>query len=35
VADDHDDSDYGIEWMAGVIGHHVHDPSDLYEKAAQ
>jgi uncharacterized glyoxalase superfamily metalloenzyme YdcJ len=25
------DSDYSLDWMAGAIGHHVHDP---YEKAA-
>lgn len=31
-AEDH--SDYSIDWMAGVIGHHIHDPYDLYEKAA-
>jgi hypothetical protein len=29
-----DDSDYSLSWMAGVIGHHVHDPYALYEKAA-
>jgi uncharacterized glyoxalase superfamily metalloenzyme YdcJ len=30
-----DESDYSAEWMAGAIGHHIHDPYDLYEKAAQ
>ena len=30
-----DDSDYSHDWMAGAIGHHIHDPYDLYEKAAQ
>lgn len=29
-----DDSDYSLDWMAGAIGHHVHDPYELYEKAA-
>ena len=28
-----DDSDYGLDWMAGQIGHHIHDPYELYEKA--
>ena len=28
------DSDYSLDWMAGAIGHHVHDPYELYEKAA-
>ncbi|MDH6242377.1 VOC family protein [Mycobacterium sp. OTB74] len=32
AADDH--SDYSLDWMAGIIGHHIHDPYDLYEKAA-
>ncbi|MFL0292457.1 2-oxoadipate dioxygenase/decarboxylase family protein [Mycobacterium sp. SMC-18] len=32
AADDH--SDYSLDWMAGAIGHHIHDPYDLYEKAA-
>lgn len=27
-------ADYSIDWMAGAIGHHIHDPYDLYEKAA-
>ncbi|OJZ64322.1 2-oxoadipate dioxygenase/decarboxylase [Mycolicibacterium diernhoferi] len=25
---------YDLDWMAGAIGHHIHDPYDLYEKAA-
>jgi uncharacterized glyoxalase superfamily metalloenzyme YdcJ len=29
-----DDSDYTLDWMAGAIGHHIHDPYELYEKAA-
>ncbi|HYJ55905.1 MAG TPA: VOC family protein [Mycobacterium sp.] len=29
-----DDSDYSQQWMAGQIGHHIHDPHDLYEKVA-
>ena len=35
AADGRDQSDYSHDWMAGAIGHHVHDPYDLYEKAAQ
>jgi uncharacterized glyoxalase superfamily metalloenzyme YdcJ len=29
-----DDSDYSLDRMAGAIGHHIHDPYELYEKAA-
>ena len=29
-----DDSHYTQDWMAGQIGHHIHDPYALYEKAA-
>jgi uncharacterized glyoxalase superfamily metalloenzyme YdcJ len=29
-----DQSGYGADWLAGVIDHHVHDPYELYEKAA-
>ena len=29
-----DETDYSAGWLANVIGHHVHDPYDLYEKAA-
>jgi uncharacterized glyoxalase superfamily metalloenzyme YdcJ len=25
---------YSLDWMAGVIGHHIHDPYALYEKAS-
>ena len=34
-ADDTDDgSAYSLDWMAGSIGRHIHDPYELYEKAA-
>ncbi len=33
-ADTVDDSDYSLSWMTGAIGHHIHDPYELYEKAA-
>ncbi len=33
-ADDSADFDYTMQWMAGQIGHHIHDPYELYEKAA-
>jgi uncharacterized glyoxalase superfamily metalloenzyme YdcJ len=26
--------DYSVDWMAGQIGHHIHDPYELYEKVA-
>ncbi len=26
--------DYTADWMAGQIGHHIHDPYELYEKVA-
>jgi uncharacterized glyoxalase superfamily metalloenzyme YdcJ len=29
-----DNSDYSLDWLAGRIGHHIHDPYELYEKAA-
>ncbi|KGI67250.1 VOC family protein [Mycolicibacterium rufum] len=29
-----DDTSYSQDWMAGRIGHHLHDPYDLYEKVA-
>jgi uncharacterized glyoxalase superfamily metalloenzyme YdcJ len=29
-----DQSGYDADWLAGAIGQHVHDPYDLYEKAA-
>ena len=28
-----DDSDYGLDWMAGQIEHHIHDPYELSQKA--
>jgi len=28
-----DNSEYTLNWMAGQIGHHIHDPYELYEKA--
>jgi uncharacterized glyoxalase superfamily metalloenzyme YdcJ len=28
-------TDSGPDWMSGVVGHHIHDPYALYEKAAQ
>lgn len=34
AADVDDHSDYSLGWMADAIGHHIHDPYDLYEKAA-
>jgi uncharacterized glyoxalase superfamily metalloenzyme YdcJ len=29
-----DATNYSQEWMAGQIGHHIHNPYDLYEKVA-
>jgi hypothetical protein len=29
-----DDSGYSADGLAGAIDHHVHDPYELYEKAA-
>ncbi len=34
AAGEADNSDYGLVWMAGQIGHHIHDPYELYEKVA-
>jgi uncharacterized glyoxalase superfamily metalloenzyme YdcJ len=34
AADTAETSDYSAEWMAGQIGHHIHDPYELYEKVA-
>ncbi|KRE33843.1 hypothetical protein ASG82_22585 [Mycobacterium sp. Soil538] len=34
AAEGADDTSYSQHWMAGRIGHHIHDPYDLYEKAA-
>jgi uncharacterized glyoxalase superfamily metalloenzyme YdcJ len=33
-ADTADDSQYSLHWLAGQIGHHIHDPYELYEKVA-
>lgn len=30
-----DDTGYTIDWMAATIGHHIHDPYELYEATAQ
>jgi uncharacterized glyoxalase superfamily metalloenzyme YdcJ len=29
-----DNAGYSLNWMAGQIGHHIHDPYELYEKVA-
>jgi uncharacterized glyoxalase superfamily metalloenzyme YdcJ len=29
-----DNSEYSLDWLAGQIGHHIHDPYELYEKVA-
>ncbi|MBE1547522.1 putative glyoxalase superfamily metalloenzyme YdcJ [Mycobacterium sp. OAS707] len=29
-----DDSEYSLHWLAGRLGHHIHDPYELYEKVA-
>jgi uncharacterized glyoxalase superfamily metalloenzyme YdcJ len=34
AADAVDNSVYSPDWLAGQIGHHIHDPYELYEKAA-
>jgi uncharacterized glyoxalase superfamily metalloenzyme YdcJ len=34
AVDAEDQSSYSADWLAGAIGQHVHDPYDLYEKAA-
>jgi uncharacterized glyoxalase superfamily metalloenzyme YdcJ len=34
AADTADSSGYSMGWLAGRIGHHIHDPYDLYEKVA-
>ena len=34
AADAADNAEYSLDWMAGQIGHHIHDPYDLYEKVA-
>jgi uncharacterized glyoxalase superfamily metalloenzyme YdcJ len=30
-----DESGYDVDWMAGTIGRHIHDPYDLYDATAQ
>jgi len=30
-----DESGYTLDWMAGTIGHHIHDPHNLYDATAQ
>jgi len=32
---DSPDTRYNLDWMSGAIGHHIHNPYTLYEKAAQ
>ena len=32
--EDRDNPVYNADWMAGQIGHHIHDPYELYEKVA-
>ncbi len=34
AADAADNSDYSLGWLAGQIGHPIHDPYELYEKVA-
>jgi len=29
-----DNSEYSLAWLAGRLGHHIHDPYELYEKVA-
>jgi uncharacterized glyoxalase superfamily metalloenzyme YdcJ len=29
-----DNSQYSLQWLAGQIGHHIHDPYEIYEKVA-
>jgi uncharacterized glyoxalase superfamily metalloenzyme YdcJ len=35
TGEDHDDSGYDAEWLAGAIGHDIHDPYALYEALSQ
>jgi uncharacterized glyoxalase superfamily metalloenzyme YdcJ len=35
AGDEPTDGDYGSDWMAGAIPHHIHDPYALYERAAR
>ncbi|MBI3690279.1 MAG: DUF1338 domain-containing protein, partial [Mycolicibacterium aromaticivorans] len=30
-----DESGYDIDWLAGTIDRHIHDPYDLYDATAQ
>jgi uncharacterized glyoxalase superfamily metalloenzyme YdcJ len=34
AAEGTDNADYSLDWLAGQIGHHIHDPYELYEKVA-
>ena len=34
IGEEDRDRDYSVDWMAGRIGHHIHDPYHLYEKVA-
>jgi uncharacterized glyoxalase superfamily metalloenzyme YdcJ len=34
AAEADDNSAYSMGWLAGQIGHHIHDPYELYEKVA-
>jgi len=34
AAETADNAEYSLDWMAGQIGHHIHDPYELYEKVA-
>jgi uncharacterized glyoxalase superfamily metalloenzyme YdcJ len=34
AADTADNSQYSLQWLAGQIGHHIHDPYEIYEKVA-
>jgi uncharacterized glyoxalase superfamily metalloenzyme YdcJ len=34
AVDSPDECGYSLDWMSGAIGHHIHDPYDLYEKAS-
>ena len=34
AAEQADNSDYSLDWLAGQIGHHIHHPYELYEKVA-
>jgi uncharacterized glyoxalase superfamily metalloenzyme YdcJ len=34
AAETADNSEYSLDWLAGQLGHHIHDPYELYEKVA-